>query len=67
MQHVKTELEILYGVYQQCKQLRDHLDNETYDMVNDNLDQLYKFLVEFNKDIAFDIRVLKATESVEND
>lgn len=65
MQEVKTELEIMYEVYKQCKQLRDHLDNETYNIVNDNLDQLYKFLVEFNKDLAFDIRVLKATEDVE--
>lgn len=67
MQETKTELEIIYGVYKQCKDLRDYLDNETYSIVNDNLDQLYKFLVEFNKDLAFDIRVLKATEGVEND
>lgn len=67
MQETKTELQILYSVYQQCKQLRDHLDNETYNVVNDNLDQLYKFLVEFNKDLAFDIRVLKATEGIDND
>lgn len=65
MQEVKTELEILYSVYKECKQLRDYLDNETYNIVNDNLDQLYKFLVEFNKDLAFDIRVLKSTENVE--
>jgi flagellin-specific chaperone FliS len=65
MQQVKTELEILYGVYQQCKTLRNYLDDETYNIVNDNLDQLYKFLVEFNKDLAFDIRVLKATQEVE--
>lgn len=65
MQETKTELEILYGVYQQCKALRNYLDDETYNIVNDNLDVLYKFLVEFNKDLAFDIRVLKATEGVE--
>lgn len=57
----------MYGVYQQCKKLRDYLDDETYSIVNDNLDVLYKFLVEFNKDLAFDIRVLKATEDIEND
>lgn len=67
MQVVKSELEILYGVYNQCKKLRDYLDDETYNIVNDNLDVLYKFLVEFNKDLSFDIRVLKATESIEND
>lgn len=67
MQHSKSELEIMYGVYQQCKKLRDYLDDETYSIVNDNLDVLYKFLVEFNKDLAFDIRVLKATEGIDND
>lgn len=67
MQVVKSELEIMYGVYTQCKKLRDYLDDETYGIVNDNLDVLYKFLVEFNKDLAFDIRVLKATEGIEND
>jgi hypothetical protein len=65
MQEVKTELEVIWGVWKQCRDLRDYLDNETYNIKNDNLDALYKFLVEFNKDLAFDIRVLKATEDVE--
>jgi hypothetical protein len=64
-QETKTELEIIYEVYKKCKDLRDYLDNETYSIKNDNLDTLYKFMVEFNKDLAFDIRVLKATDGVE--
>ncbi len=65
-QNVKSELEVLCNVYNSIKKIENELD-DTYHIKNDNLDILYKFIVEFKQDLAFDIRVLKATESIEND
>lgn len=65
-QNVKSELEVLCNVYNSIKKIENELD-DTYHIKNDNLDILYKFIVEFKQDLAFDIRVLKATEELSND
>lgn len=58
------ELRTLRDVYYTLDKLQDQLD-DTYNIDNENLDVLYKFIVDFKKDLAFDIRVLRAVKTIE--